>query len=64
MNILIRSGRLIDPAQGRDEVCDLYIADGRVAAIGHGLAQQAQQVIDAANRIALDTVYFLKGAEA
>ena len=51
MNILIRSGRLIDPAQGRDEVCDLYIADGRVAAIGHGLAQQAQQVIDAAGLV-------------
>ncbi|MBN1558268.1 MAG: dihydroorotase [Lentisphaerae bacterium] len=29
---LIRNGRLIDPAAGRDETGDLYIRDGRIAA--------------------------------
>ena len=31
MNTLIRNGRIIDPANGRDEVGDLLIIDGRIA---------------------------------
>ena len=34
MKIEIRNGRLIDPAQGIDRVTSLYIAAGKVAAIG------------------------------
>ena len=34
MKILIRNGRLIDPASGRDEVGDVAIAAGRIVAIG------------------------------
>jgi len=34
MNLHIKNGRVIDPANGVDRVADLYIADGRVAAIG------------------------------
>jgi len=30
-SILIQGGRIIDPAEGRDEKADLYIEDGRVA---------------------------------
>src|SRR5258708_11996011 len=30
MNSLIRNGRIIDPANGRDEVGDLWIVDGRI----------------------------------
>ncbi|MCX6998485.1 MAG: dihydroorotase [Kiritimatiellaeota bacterium] len=30
--IYIRGGRLVDPATGRDEVADLYLRDGRIAA--------------------------------
>src|SRR5215831_10092884 len=28
---IIRSGRVIDPANKRDEIADLYVADGRIA---------------------------------
>ena len=31
MTTLIRNGRIIDPANDRDEIADLLIADGRVA---------------------------------
>ena len=31
MNTLIRNGRIIDPANKRDEVGDLAIVDGRIA---------------------------------
>ncbi len=34
MKILIRNGRVIDPASNRDEICDLALAAGRVLAIG------------------------------
>lgn len=34
MNVAIRGGRLIDPANGVDGVKDLYIADQQVAAVG------------------------------
>ena len=31
MTVLIRNGRIIDPANERDEVGDLFIVDGRIA---------------------------------
>ncbi len=34
MKILIKNGRVIDPASGLDRVCDLALAAGRVVAIG------------------------------
>ena len=34
MKILIRNGRVIDPASGRDGIADLAIAAGRIVAIG------------------------------
>lgn len=34
MSILLRGGRVIDPASGRDEVIDLAFADGVVTAVG------------------------------
>ncbi len=32
MNLLIRNGRVIDPASGRDEFADLLISGGRIVA--------------------------------
>jgi len=34
MNLHIKNGRVIDPASGIDAVQDLYIADGKIAALG------------------------------
>jgi len=34
VKIAIRSGRVVDPASGHDAVADLFIADGRIAALG------------------------------
>ncbi len=50
--ISLLGGRLIDPANGVDRLCDLHLAAGRVAAIGpppRGFA--AKTVIDATGRI-------------
>ncbi len=31
MNLIIKNGRIIDPASDRDEIGDLYVADGRIS---------------------------------
>src|SRR5690349_4054805 len=48
-DLVIRNGRVIDPAQELDAVCDVAIAWGKVAAIGHDLAVEGVRdgVIDA-----------------
>lgn len=45
---IIRGGRIIDPANGRDEIADLMIADGRIAA---DLADVNADIIDATGLI-------------
>lgn len=35
MNLLIKNGRILDPATDFDEVCDLYVMEGKVAAKGN-----------------------------
>jgi dihydroorotase len=48
MKILIRSGRVVDPASGRDELADVVIAAGRITAIGRAPTDfVAERVIDA-----------------
>lgn len=34
MSLWIKNGHLLDPANNRDEVCDIYIKNGKVAGIG------------------------------
>jgi len=43
MKLLIKGGRVIDPASGRDEVADVFIADGKFS----GKKEKADQTIDA-----------------
>jgi len=41
MTLLIRNGRVLDPAAGVDEVQDLLITEGRIARTGKGLTAPA-----------------------
>ncbi len=51
-NILIVNGRVIDPASDLDQVADVAVADGIVAAIGRGLDRaHADRVVDADGRL-------------
>jgi dihydroorotase len=46
-SLAIEGARLVDPATGRDEVAGVYIADGRIAAIGaRPSGFQAQRTLD------------------
>lgn len=49
--ILIKGGRVISPAQKLDDICDVLIEKGKVAAIGKGLDDKGAEVIDAAGKI-------------
>jgi dihydroorotase len=40
-DLVLRGGRVVDPAQGIDAVLDVGFADGRVAALGSGLGEAA-----------------------
>lgn len=50
--IMIRGGRVIDPAHAIDQVTDLYIAEGRITALGMAPAGFVpDRVIDATNQV-------------
>lgn len=48
MKILIQNGRVMDPARGMDQICDVAVAAGRVVSIGQAPAGfEADRVVDA-----------------
>lgn len=47
MTILIKNGRVVNPATETDEVTDVLCADGKVAEIGKGIRKKADRLIDA-----------------
>ena len=50
--ILIRGGRVIDPSRRTDGVADVYLADGKVAAVGRNIVgEDGCQVIEAAGKV-------------
>jgi dihydroorotase len=51
MKLLIKGGRLLDPANGIDDQLDLLIEDGIVAAIGSDLVAGDAKILDAKNRL-------------
>ena len=50
-SIAIRGGRILDPGRGLDLVGDVLIRDGRIAAVGPGVAAEAGRIIDAVGLI-------------
>ena len=44
--LVIRGGRVVDPSQSLDAVCDLLVVDGTIAAVGEGLdaPDEAQEI--------------------
>ena len=51
MHLLLKGGRLIDPGTGRDEECDVHLAEGRIEALGRSLSVPSAQTIDMKGRI-------------
>ncbi|HSB55341.1 MAG TPA: dihydroorotase, partial [Gemmatimonadales bacterium] len=50
--ILIQGGRVIDPSRSSDGIADVYLRDGRVAAVGRGIVgEDGVRVIDATGKV-------------
>ena len=49
--LLIKNGRIIDPASGFDAVADLALEDGRIAGMGAGLELAGAEVLDASGLV-------------
>ena len=57
MKILIQNGRVIDPASGFDQVCDISLAAGRIIAINRGVEIDSA-VVDGKQSVILPQVTF------
>ena len=47
MSILIKNGRVIDPGNSIDKVCDLMISDGKITRVEENISETADKIIDA-----------------
>lgn len=51
MKLLLKNGKIIDPAQGLEQVTDLLIENGRITLIGENIQQPDAAVFDAAGLV-------------
>ncbi|MGP8245039.1 MAG: dihydroorotase [Bryobacteraceae bacterium] len=47
MSIVVKNGRVIDPASGADRVADVLIVDGRIAGVAPNLSSPKAEIFDA-----------------
>ena len=50
-DLILTGGRVIDPANGRDEVADVAFTDGKVAAVGRELPRGAAKTVDVSGKL-------------
>ncbi len=53
MKIIIKNGRVLNPATNMDEIADLMIEDDKVVAIGKNINEVADKVIDATDKFVM-----------
>ena len=51
MKLLIKGGRVVDPASGFDAKSDVVVEDGKIAVIGKAAAFKADETLDAAGLV-------------
>lgn len=51
--ILIKGGRLVNPATATDEICDILVKDGRIEEIGREISWEQGKVIDATGKVVM-----------
>ena len=49
--LLLKGGRVIDPAVQRDEICDILIEDGVIRQVGKDLRADGTEIYDAKDKI-------------
>lgn len=53
MKILIKNGRVIDPANNLDDVCDILIENGRISKVAKDIKAKADNTIEAKSKIVM-----------
>jgi len=53
MKILIKNGRVIDPANNNDTVCDILVEGAKISQVGKGIKIDADNTIDASGKIVM-----------
>lgn len=62
MNILLKNGRVIDPAHAFDQVCDLYISQGHIVGLGKAPPQFTEdRILDCAELVVSPGFIDLRG---
>ena len=51
MKLLLKNGRVIDPASGLDSVADVLVEGGRIVAVGVDLASEGTQTVDCSGKV-------------
>ena len=51
MKILIKGGRVIDPANKLDKIADVLVEDGKIAQVAENLAAEDAEVVEAEGKI-------------
>ena len=51
LDLILKGGRIVDPANGRDEIADIGFTDGRVAAVGAQLPLRGSGLVDVTGMI-------------
>ena len=51
MSLLIKNGTVVNPAKKQNEVADVLVKDGKIAAIGQNLSADGAEVYDATGLI-------------
>ncbi|WP_422003271.1 amidohydrolase/deacetylase family metallohydrolase [Reyranella sp.] len=52
-DLILRGGRVVDPAQGLDGLLDVAVSDGRIAAVGRDLPGEARTITDVRGKLVL-----------
>src|SRR5580700_10469962 len=50
-HLILKGGRVIDPANRRDEIADIAFADGKVAAVGRDLPRDGAETVDVSGKL-------------
>ena len=51
MKLLIKNGFVVDPANGREEKCDVLVADGKISKVAKNITEAGAKIIDASGCI-------------
>lgn len=53
MSLLIKNGRIIDPANKIDEIMDLFVEEGKISKVAKNILAKADQVIEAQGKVVI-----------